>query len=218
MPSKAAMYSNLNPPGSLIDPLRHLAEPPFLYLAIIALVLLGILILFVRYRRLHQGIVPFQSSGGTIEVAPQTLRGVMQQAVLGVEGVEKATCRPLPKGNSLGVRVSVHLHVQSRLRDVENQIQQRLRDTLADQFGIESVQPVHIRVTKVIGDPLAPAGSPASLTTRDTGSSQDTSPNPSPQDLSPQETTTKEPEQDSDQSDPTNQGNDPEQPPRDPRS
>lgn len=215
MPSKAEMCMNANSLNSLIDPIRHLAEPPFLYFAIIALVLLGILILFVRYRRLHKGIVPFKSSGGTIEVAPQTLRGVMQQAVLSVEGVEKASCRPIPRGNSLGVRVSIHLHVHSRLRDIENQIQHRLRDTLADQFGIESIQPIHIRVTKVIGDPLAPHNDSIPLTQK--ADDHDDPPQQDPSEVS-QEQITDDINPNTEPTDSTSQGNDPDQSPRDPRS
>lgn len=141
-------------PRPISEPLRHLLQPPYLYLALLTLVILLLFALLARYRRLHKGIVPFQSQDGSIEIAPQTLRGVMQHAVISIEGVEKAVCRPLPHGNSLGVRVSIHLRANCRLRAIENQIQQQLRATLADQFGMESVEPIHIRVTKVIGDPL----------------------------------------------------------------
>lgn len=140
---------------SIIESLEHLLSAPYLYYAAVAVVLLVVLYLVRSYRRAHQGIVPFKTQGGTIEIAPQTLRGVMQNAVNSVEGVDKATCRHFMKGRNLGVKVAVHLRANHRLKQVESLVKERIRATLLDQFGMESVDPIHIRVTRIVGDPVA---------------------------------------------------------------
>lgn len=139
----------------LVEALEHLLRVPYLYLAVLALVLLIALILLRNYRRAHQGIIPFKSQGGSIEIAPQTIRSVMQNAANSVEGVERAACRHFLKGRQLGVRVAIHLRANHRLRDVETLIKKRIRATLFDQFGMETVDPIHIRVTRIVGDPVA---------------------------------------------------------------
>jgi uncharacterized alkaline shock family protein YloU len=128
---------------------------PYLYYAAVAVVLLVALYLFRSYRRANQGIVPFKTQGGTIEIAPQTLRSVMQNAANSVEGIDKAACRHFMKGRNVGVKVAVHLRANHRLKDVETMIKQRIRATLLDQFGMETVDPIHIRVTRIVGDPVA---------------------------------------------------------------
>jgi uncharacterized alkaline shock family protein YloU len=141
--------------NTLVDSLQHLLTVPYLYYAVVAVVLLITLYLVHSYRRSNQGIVPFKSQGGTIEIAPQTLRGVMQNAANSVEGVERAACRHFMKGRNVGVKVAIHLRANHRLRDVEATIKKRIRATLLDQFGMETVEPIHIRVTRIVGDPIA---------------------------------------------------------------
>jgi uncharacterized alkaline shock family protein YloU len=138
-----------------IESLEHLLTAPYLYYAAVAVVLLLALYLVRSYRRAHQGIIPFKTQGGTIEIAPQTLRSVMQNAANSVEGVDKAACRHFMKGRNLGVKVAVHLRANHRLKDVDVMIKQRIRATLLDQFGMETVEPIHIRVKRIVGDPVA---------------------------------------------------------------
>jgi len=79
----------------------------------------------------------------------------MQNAANSVEGVEKASCRHFLKSRKLGVKVSIHLRANHRLRDVDNLIKKRIRATLLDQFGMENVEPINIRVSRIVGDPMA---------------------------------------------------------------
>lgn len=143
---------NLSTP---VDSLQHLLKAPYLYYAVAAVLFLVALFILRSYRRSNQGIVPFKSQGGKIEIAPQTLRVVMQNAANSVEGVERAACRHFIKGRTVGVKVAIHLRANHRLRDVEATIKQRICDTLLDQFGMENVEPIHIRVTRIVGDPIA---------------------------------------------------------------
>ena len=140
---------------SIVEPLEHLLHPPYPYLVAVAVVLLFMWYLIRHYRRAHKGIIPFKTQGGVIEIAPQTLRGVMQNAANSVEGVEKAACQHFSRGRNVGVRVAIHLRANHRLRDVDAMIKKRIRATLFDQFGMDTVEPIHIRVTRIVGDPVA---------------------------------------------------------------
>ncbi|MGC9449845.1 MAG: hypothetical protein ACP5I4_00240 [Oceanipulchritudo sp.] len=140
---------------TLNQALKHLLEPPYLYFAAVAVVLLVALYIAYTCRRANQGIVPFKTQGGSIEIAPHTLRGVIQQAANSIEGVERASCRHFMKGRNLGVKVAIHLRANSRLKDVEARIKRCIQATLYEQFGMENVDPIHIRVTRMIGDPVA---------------------------------------------------------------
>jgi len=140
---------------TLVNALQHLLSPPYIYFAALAVGFLVLLWFLRSYRRSHKGIVPFKSQGGTIEIAPHTLRGVMQNAANSVEGVEKAACRHFLKGRNIGVKVAIHLRANHKLRDVETTIKQRIRSTLMDQFGMEQVEPIHIRVSRIVGEPIA---------------------------------------------------------------
>ena len=133
----------------------HLLEPPLLYAVVGGLVVLVLLYLVYVYQRSNRGIVPFKTQGGNIEIAPHTLRSVIQQAANTVEGVEKASCRHFVKGRRVGVKVAIHLQANSRLKDVETRIKQCIRATLHEQFGMENIEPIHIRVTRMVGDPVA---------------------------------------------------------------
>lgn len=135
------------------DALGHLLEPPYLQMMGGAFVLLVVVFLVQRWRYNHRPIIPFRSQGGHVEIAPQTLRGILQYAAASVDGVEKAVCRHYPRGRALKVRVSIHLRASARLKDVESGIKRQIRDILNEQFGMERVEPIDIRVVKLIGEP-----------------------------------------------------------------
>lgn len=139
----------------LVELFQHLLDPVFLYPVTIGAILLIILWLYYRYKRANQGIIPYKTQGGNIEIAPSTLRGVMQHAANSIEGVERASCRHFIRGRGVGVKVAIHVRSNSKLREIESEIKGCIRATLYEQFGMEIVEPIHIRVTKIVGDPVA---------------------------------------------------------------
>lgn len=139
----------------LLELFQHLLEPVFLYPVTIFTIILIVLWMYYRYKRANQGIIPYKTQGGTIEIAPGTLRGVMQHAANSIEGVERANCRHFIRGRGVGVKVAIHVRSNSKLREIESQIKGCIRATLYEQFGMEIVEPIHIRVTKIVGDPVA---------------------------------------------------------------
>lgn len=139
---------------SLKASLSFLLHPPYAYLAALAGGLFVLLLILRRYRLSHRPIVPFKTQGGTIEIAPHTLRNVMQGAAQSVEGVHKCTCQHFVRRNQLGVRVTLQMQANHSLRDIDAAIKQRIRATLMDQFGMESVAPIHVRVSRIVGKPL----------------------------------------------------------------
>ena len=149
MNSLQALFDNM------VNLFGHLVEPPMLYWIVAGLVILVVLWVWYAYRRSTRGIVPFKTQGGTIEIAPGTLRGVIQNAAGSVKGVERASCRHFVKGRRVGVKVAIHLRANNRLKDVDAQVKRCIRNTLFEQFGMESIDPIHIRVTRIIGDPVA---------------------------------------------------------------
>ena len=140
---------------TMLDWFGPLVEPPWLYLIVGLVIILIPLYLVYKYRRSHRAIIPFKTQGGTIEISPYTLRGVIQHAANSVGGVEKASCHHFIKGRSIGVRVAIHLRANSRLKEVDDAIKRCVRATLYDQFGMENIDPIHIKVTRIIGDPVA---------------------------------------------------------------
>ncbi|MEX0323316.1 MAG: hypothetical protein AB3N63_14235 [Puniceicoccaceae bacterium] len=139
----------------LLDLFQHLLEPEFLYPITIGAIILILLWMYYRYKRASQGIIPYKTQGGNIEIAPSTLRGVMQHAANSIEGVERASCRHFIRGRGVGVKVAIHVRSNSKLREIEAQIKGCIRATLFEQFGMEIVEPINIRVTKIVGDPVA---------------------------------------------------------------
>ena len=101
--------------SSLIESFGHLIEAPFLYFIVAGIVLLFGLYLIYSYQRSKRPIIPFQTEGGSIEIAPSTLRGVIQHATLSVDGVERATCRHFTRGRRVGLRIAVYLQANKRL-------------------------------------------------------------------------------------------------------
>lgn len=139
-----------------VENLSYLTEPPYLYYWSAALALLILLWIIRSYRQNHRPIVPFKSQGGSIEIAPKTLRGIIQQTVKSVDGVEKVHCRHYVRSRGLRVKIGIHLHASARLKEVESEIKNQIRSVLWEQFGMERIEPIDIKVTRLIGDHDSP--------------------------------------------------------------
>jgi uncharacterized alkaline shock family protein YloU len=138
----------------LRDLLSYLTEPPYSYYAAATASLLALLWILRSFRKSHRGIVPFKTQGGTIEIAPQTVRGILHNVVQSVDGVHKCSCTHFTKRDRIGIKVSIHLLANHSLRQVETTIKERIRSTLMDQFGMDTVDPINIRVARIVGKPI----------------------------------------------------------------
>lgn len=132
-----------------------LYAPPYRY-GVIALAIL--IIFWCLYRRVvaaRRPITLYRSQGGNVEIARQTLRGLIIGAALRVSGVDHATCQYDQRGRKLRVKVSIHLAGDARLKEVEEELKKRIRSALQQHVGYEpnDVQPINVRVTKIVGDP-----------------------------------------------------------------
>lgn len=138
----------------VIELFGHLASPPYIYYVAGVVVLVAILYLSHRYRRANRPIVPFRAQGGDVEIAPQTIRGLINGAAGRVPGVEHASCQYRQKGRKLRVRVLIHLQAAARLVQVQEEIKRRIRSSLQSQIGMEpqDVDPIRIKVTKILGE------------------------------------------------------------------
>lgn len=139
---------------SLKSFLIPLLQPPYSYMAALAATLFVLLVILRRYRLAHRPIVPFKTEGGTIEISPHTLRSVIQGAARSVEGVHKCACRHFVRRQQLGVKVTLQMQANHSLRDIDTAIKERIRAALLEQFGMESVAPIHVRVSRIVGKPL----------------------------------------------------------------
>lgn len=141
---------------NLVDTLQHLIQPPYSYFCAIAVGLFLVLLLVRSYRRAHRPIIPFRAEGGDVEIAPQTIRGLVNGAALRVMGVETAHCQYFQKGRKLRIQLKIHLRASAKLTEVSTEIKRKVRHTLQTHIGMEptDVDPIRIRVMKIIGDAL----------------------------------------------------------------
>ncbi len=140
----------------LIESLQQLIEPPAVYW-LIGTILLGIvfLVMISRYRTRRRGIVPFKSEGGRIEIAPETIRNLIEHAAESVSGVEDVRCR-IRQGRRLVINLFLTARAPIRLQEMDSEIKRRIRTSLKTQFGLENVDSINTKITKVIGETALP--------------------------------------------------------------
>jgi uncharacterized alkaline shock family protein YloU len=133
----------------------YLLEEPYRYYLVAVVVLAVIWFGYRKIVRARRPIVLYRSQGGNVEIARQTLRGLIVGAAHRVRGVEHASCTYDQRGRKLRVKISIHLAGDARLPEVEEELKKRVRAALHQHVGYEphDVQPINVRVTKIVGDP-----------------------------------------------------------------
>ncbi|KAF0094200.1 MAG: hypothetical protein E1N59_2091 [Puniceicoccaceae bacterium 5H] len=124
-----------------------------LYMLAALIVAVILLIILVKWRRSHRPIVPFRAQGGRVEIAPRTLRNLIDHAVMGVPGVEKLRSKFGTKKRKLYVHVYLDLMATAKLPEVEAELKHRIREALRNQFGLENIGEIDVTVRKIVGDP-----------------------------------------------------------------
>ncbi|MCD8482191.1 MAG: alkaline shock response membrane anchor protein AmaP [Verrucomicrobia bacterium] len=133
-----------------------MTQPPYLYAVIGLITAILLWWLIVRMRAANRGIVPFKSSGGRVEIAPQTIKTFLQHVVSEADGVEKAHCSFKQKSGRLAVTVKAQVKAQLPLRTIESDIKRRIRSSMRYQFSMENIDPINIRITHISGQPIRP--------------------------------------------------------------
>lgn len=126
---------------------------PYIEAILIGLVVLLLVVIVLLNKRWSKDIIPFKAKGGRIEMKPSSLRGILNSVSGSVEGVERVRSKYWQKGRKLGVKLWIQLHVTARLEDVETELKHRIRQTMKTQLGMDEVDPIHIKVTKIVGAP-----------------------------------------------------------------
>ena len=140
----------------LIEPLQQLIEPPTVYWLAGAILLGTVFLVMVgRCRARRRGIVPFKSEGGKIEIAPDTIRNLIEHAAESVSGVEDVRCR-IRQGRRLVINLCLTARAPVRLREMDSEIKRRVRSSLKTQFGLENVDSINTKITKTIGETTLP--------------------------------------------------------------
>jgi Na+-transporting methylmalonyl-CoA/oxaloacetate decarboxylase gamma subunit len=137
-----------------LQQLEILFQYPYYLIVMGVLAFLFLCLLIARVRRMNRAIVPFKTQGGRVEIAPKTIHGILQHTVVGIPGVEKASCCHRQRGSKLQLQVNIHILATAKLKELETEIKHRIRSVMRFQFGMENIDPIHIRVTRLVGEPM----------------------------------------------------------------
>ncbi|MDP0500316.1 MAG: hypothetical protein Q7P63_09475 [Verrucomicrobiota bacterium JB022] len=132
------------------------------------IVAIFLLVTLVKWRRNHAPIVPFRAQGGRVEIAPRTLRNLINHAVMGVPGVEKLHSKFGTRRRKLHIHCYLDLMATAKLPEVEAELKHRIREALRNQFGLENIGDIDVTVKKIVGDPPVAPRTPLLESRRDT--------------------------------------------------
>jgi len=127
----------------------------FYYVIAVGFGVVFIILLWLKLKRATKGIVPFKSAGGKVEIAPQTIRGLINGTVSRIHGIEHVSCRYTQRGRKLSVQVYAHLRADVRLKEMDVEVKRRVKAVLNTQIGMDpqDIDPVNLKITKIVGDP-----------------------------------------------------------------
>lgn len=141
---------------SRIEPYaERILEEPYRSIALAILAVTVLLIVYRRLRRARRPILLYRSDGGNVEIANGTLRALIISAAERVRGVEHASCSYGQRRRKLGIRLSIHLAGDAKLKRVEEELKAGIREALSQHvaYNPDDVQPIDVRVTRITGNP-----------------------------------------------------------------
>ena len=131
--------------NELIDSLQHLARPEFLYVGGAILMLAIILVLLIYWQ--PKNIVAYATENGSVMVSRHAIIELIQTSCEQLEDVSKPLVKIKAKGQTTHLEVRIVLLSGGRLREIEQTLQNHLREALTENLGIESLGRINIVAT-----------------------------------------------------------------------
>ena len=131
--------------SELNDAIQHLTRPEFLYVVGAILVLAIILILLIC--RQPKNIVAYTTENGSVMVSRHAIIELVQTSCEQLEDVSKPLVKIKAKGKNTHFEVRFVLLSGGRLREIEQTLQNHLREALTENLGIESLGRINIVAT-----------------------------------------------------------------------
>lgn len=130
---------------TIVESLKYLAQPMYLYIAITALLLAFVLILLLR--RQPKNVAAYSTSNGQVMVSRSAIFELVQTSCIQIEEVSKPQVRMKIKGGKKHFEVRLKLASGAQLRSIEEILQQHLRKALTENLGIEDLGRIDIVAT-----------------------------------------------------------------------
>ncbi|MGJ3244219.1 MAG: hypothetical protein ACFE0O_14850 [Opitutales bacterium] len=138
--------------------LRHLANPPWLYVALGTLGLL--LFLWLLVRRQPRAIVAFADKAGRVRVSLQAIADMAKASCEQVEAVQKVKVRVRAVRNRPVIELRLRLDNTGNIRIIRNGLKRHIGLILEDNLGFEKGGDIHIEIEGIKGGPLSVPGQP----------------------------------------------------------
>ena len=131
--------------GKLTDALQHLTRPEFLYVGG-AILMLAIILILLLWRQ-PKNIVAYTTENGSVMVSRHAIIELVQTSCEQGVDVSKPLVKLKAKGQNTHFEVRIVLLSGGRLREIEQTLQNHLREALTENLGIESLGCINIVAT-----------------------------------------------------------------------
>ncbi len=129
--------------------LDHLWTGPYPWIGVGAMLLL--LAMWLRARHQPSTVVAFDNPDGQVKVSRSAINELAQGATDSMSEVAKCVTRIKTRGGRLNVELRIKMVTGSNLSEVSLGLQNRVKNSLRNNLGIEKLGSIEVRLTGFIG-------------------------------------------------------------------
>lgn len=153
-----------------------MGDPAMLFrLAVFVLALTLVYLLSFRNSGSRDARLRFKTEGGSVEVSLNAASSYLSRLKKEFAAVVSLTPKLELKGNGLRVVIKTGIKSGTRIPELSNLIQQRARQCLADDLGLENIVDIRIVINEISGPPPTPEGEQTIIDMRNDQSQTDAS-------------------------------------------
>jgi uncharacterized alkaline shock family protein YloU len=130
----------------------------FLRLALVVLTLTLIYLLSFGRGRRRDSQLQFRTEGGTVEVSLSAAASYLSRLKKEFAAVVSLDPKLRIKGQGLAVTMKTGIKSGTRIPELSNLIQQRARQCLSEDLGLENIVDIKIAISEISGPPPSPEG------------------------------------------------------------
>lgn len=131
--------------AKIVEVLEHLAQPLYLYIGAVALVLAFLLVLLIR--RQPKNVTAYSTTNGQVMVSRSAIVELVQTSCVQIKEVSKPQVHMQVKSGKTHFEVRLKLASGAQLRSIEETLQTHLRKALTENLGIDNLGRIDIVAT-----------------------------------------------------------------------
>lgn len=135
--------------------IADILQTPIMFGALGVLLILSVVLRWVGgFGRKKKAFINFQSDDGSVGISTKAIQDFIERVGKEFAAIKSIQSELTQKKGTLDIAVSVKVRSGSKIPELSQMLQQRIRESVRESLGLEEIGNITIKVQEIVGEPV----------------------------------------------------------------